>query len=253
MSNPDKEPNVKFADGTKMAPTKRATYLGGIITKTAYPQDEIKNRVNIAMATINKLFIFWKDSNATVAWKIQVFNAVIVSQLLYALDSVYVSPAMETRLDAVHIATLRKILKIEHAYISHITNEEILIEANLIKQKDKEQHKWPKNIDHTVPLEPIMRVTEHLKKRRIKLLGHILRTEKDDLMYQATFDDMGIIHHLDKKRTGQPRKKWLQETMGHAFNQYVLPYLDEELQEDFNEFDPEHVQWLQEVAKQRLF
>jgi len=80
-----------------------------------------------------------------------------------------------------------------------------------------------------------------------------LRTEKEDLMYQATFNEAGIIHHLDRKRTGQPRKKWLQETMSHAFNQYVYPYLEEELQEDFNEFDPEHVQWLQEVAKQRLF
>ena len=56
--NKNAKPDVRFADGTKMAETNKATYLGGIITKTAYPQDEIKNRINIALATCNKLFLF---------------------------------------------------------------------------------------------------------------------------------------------------------------------------------------------------
>ena len=77
MKNKKKHPDVKFADGTKMEPTNRATYLGGIITRTAYPQEEIKNRINIAIATSQKLYIFWKGSNASIEWKLKVLNAVI--------------------------------------------------------------------------------------------------------------------------------------------------------------------------------
>ena len=70
-------------------------------------------------------------------------------------------------------------------------------------------------------------------------------------MYQATFDKHEFIHHKDKKRVGQPRKKWLQETMYNLYETHVKPYKDDD--EDFNEFDQEHIRDLKEVAKARPF
>ena len=54
MKNPKANPDVKFKDGTQMQPTDRATYLGGLITKPACPQEESSNRINIAIATCSK-------------------------------------------------------------------------------------------------------------------------------------------------------------------------------------------------------
>ena len=89
----------------------------------------------------------------------------------------------------------------------------------------------------------------------MKLLGHILRTEKDDLMHQVTFNSQGVIHHLNKKRIGQPRKKWLHETMQHAYNTYVRPYIenDEDREYEFDPYFKQHMEWLKEVADERLF
>ena len=106
MCKNNRQPDVKFANGRKMNSAEKVTYLGGTITKTAYPLEEIKNRIGIAVGTCKKLMTFWRESQASMKWKIQVFNAIILSQLTYALDTVYISKNMEKILDAVHLITI---------------------------------------------------------------------------------------------------------------------------------------------------
>ena len=97
---------------------------------------------------------------------------------MYSLESTYVSPTMANRLDAVHISTLRKVLGIEHSWISHITNDEVLIEANKQGTVASTLHSTRDTISSQYDRVPITRVTEQLRERREKLLGHILRTDK---------------------------------------------------------------------------
>ena len=137
--------------------------------------------------------------------------------------------------------------------IVHIRNEEILIEANIYKIMEKDSHNWLQNIDHTVPKLPIMRVTEHLRRARIKLLWHILRADRKVLLHQATFNYIDTMHWLYRERTRLLKRRWLQQAMTKAFDTFILPLLPEELQEDINFFDPVHVEWLTEVAHERQF
>ena len=59
-------------------------------------------------------------------------------------------------------------------------------------------------------------------------------------------------HALDTaaRLVGRSRKQWLQETMKEVFNQFVRPYIDED--EEFEEYDLQHMQWLKEIAAERL-
>ena len=65
-----------------------------------------------AFSTAKKLITFWKDVKCELKWKLQVCNAVIVTQLTYALDSVYISPKMAHTIDAFQNHSLRFILGI---------------------------------------------------------------------------------------------------------------------------------------------
>ena len=49
-------------------------------------------------------------------WKLQVYNAIIVAQLTYGLNTLQLTPALLARLDAFQMRGLRYILKIEHSF-----------------------------------------------------------------------------------------------------------------------------------------
>jgi len=137
------KPKVNFADGTPMNSIDKVTYLGGTITQNAYPQNEIRKRMGIALQTSKKLMLFWDKTNASASWKLQVYNAVIIAQLRYSLDSTFISETMARRMDAIHIAGLRRILKIDNAYISRISHEEVLRRANVANMYKKTEGPEP--------------------------------------------------------------------------------------------------------------
>ena len=55
-------------------------------------------------------------------------------------------------------------------------------------------------------------VSETLKLRRRKLLGHVMRCNKEDPMYQVTFADEGF-NGYDYRRVGRPRGHWAETTI----------------------------------------
>ena len=91
---------IHFSDGTPMAEVEKATHLKGEINKNAGRLSELNNRINKALVTCNKLKTFWSKTNCSYKWKLQVYNAIIVSQLTYGLSTVQLTPSMLNRLDA---------------------------------------------------------------------------------------------------------------------------------------------------------
>ena len=80
--------HVHFSDGKPMTEVDQAMYLGGEINKNAGPLSELNNRINKALVTCNKLKTFWSMTNCSYKWKLQVYNAIIVSQLTDGLSTV---------------------------------------------------------------------------------------------------------------------------------------------------------------------
>ena len=47
---------------------------------------EVSSRISATLSTLKTLELFWGQANCTTKWEIQVFNAVILSKLLYGLE-----------------------------------------------------------------------------------------------------------------------------------------------------------------------
>ena len=78
---------IKFQDGTHMPNETEATYLGAQITKKNQNKKEVDERICKALATCNKLKLFLKKAKCSKKWKLQVYNAVVISQLVYGLET----------------------------------------------------------------------------------------------------------------------------------------------------------------------
>merc|ERR1712023_403397 len=135
--------DTHFKDGTRIKQVDQVTYLGGQITSNASRNIEINSRISKALATCKKLKTFWKKTNAKIGWKIQAYNAIIISQLIYGLNTLNVTPAIKNRLNAFHMRGIRYILNIGHSYYSRISDEEVFEKMNLaLNEIADEQITW---------------------------------------------------------------------------------------------------------------
>ena len=55
--------NIKFADGTPVAAVTEAEYLGGVVSQKNLTRKELENRLGKAIATANKLKVFFKKAS----------------------------------------------------------------------------------------------------------------------------------------------------------------------------------------------
>ncbi len=92
-----------------------ADYLGAKITKKNANKKEVEARTSKALSTCNKLKTFLKKTNCSKIWKLQVYNAVVISQLVYGLETMYLNDSLIKRLDAFHMRGIRHIMGIDHA------------------------------------------------------------------------------------------------------------------------------------------
>ena len=92
----------------------QADYLGGGIKNTGDLKPELQHRITATRATFRKLDLLWGKSTANIKWKIKVYDAVIVANLMYGLASIPLTKAGGRKIDAFQMKGFRKIL--------HITN-----------------------------------------------------------------------------------------------------------------------------------
>ena len=145
----------------------------------------MNSRISKALQTCNKLKTFWHKTNSTNKWKLQVYNAIIVAQLTYGFSTVRLTPSMLARLDAFQMRGLRYILKIEHSFYSHITNEEVYEKANIALNKGTDLNiTWQELIAAGRFDKPkmITKLSDFVMKQQNKILGHIIRAPVTDLM-----------------------------------------------------------------------
>ena len=199
----NKKNKITFLDGQELSNSENVTYLGAKLTKNADIKEEITTRLTKASAVWNKLKTFWKNTNCTVSWKIQVYNSVIKSTLLYGLETVHITKAQIDRLNAFHIKGLRNLLKMKHSFIDRNNTNKLIWET--ANKTIKEENKDAKEIET---------IEDTLCKRRIKFLGHILRAPNEDPVRNVTFyPSTAKPIEPNNRRIGGPKKHWTWETM----------------------------------------
>ena len=129
---------IKFKNGTAVKRVEEATYLGSKITSKADREIEVFARLSKALNTASILNFFWKKTNASLKWKLQIYNAIIISQISYGLDVMHLTESLYSKLDAFHYRGLRIVLGISHSYWSRVSNNRVFERANIVASKGQD-------------------------------------------------------------------------------------------------------------------
>ena len=106
------------------------TYLGSTITDNLSLDTEINNRIGKAATTHACLTSrVWTNLELTVKTKMVVYNACVVSTLMYGSETWTTYARQEKRLNSFHLRSIRRILGI--SWQDRVSNTEVLSRANL--------------------------------------------------------------------------------------------------------------------------
>ena len=105
--------------------------LGSTVTATLSLDVEINRRIGKAATTFGKLFKrAWNNKHLTIKTKILIYQACVLTSLLYGSETWTTYSKQEKKLNTFHLRCLRKILNIK--WQDQVTNTEILKEAQIL-------------------------------------------------------------------------------------------------------------------------
>ena len=138
-----------WTDGIKEV--DKFTYLGGLVTKWGGADEDMLSRIGKARYAYHNLKSVWNSSQYRRRTKIKIFETNVLSVLLYGCETWKMNRYNEKRIDIFVQKCLRRILKIY--YPNMISNDELY------------------------KLAKVQKVTDTIKYRRRRYLGHILRQD----------------------------------------------------------------------------
>ena len=161
-------------------------YLGSMLCSSGKTGTELSCRLGAAKSEFDKLRKVWSHASLSRAKKLRIYEACVVSKLLYCLEGLQLNKAELRKLDACHYRCLRQIAGIPPSYTSRVTNQEVL------------------NTLHTKSL------TTQLLKRQLTYIGSIAARPAGDACRDILFLPGEIkLRPLDgKRRRGRPRASW---------------------------------------------
>lgn len=173
--NMHRQVSIHFSDDTPLHDAHDATYWGNNLNRTVNLSREASQRIQDTKRTWKKLNLFWNEPSANRKWKLLIYDAVIKSKLLYNLETVHLARSLRQKLDAFHLRGLRKILKLPTTYVDRrFSNARVYEIAAHAQYSDK--------IDKRA--RPI---SEELDEKRIRLTGHIIRSDDTDPLRQVSY------------------------------------------------------------------
>ena len=144
-------PHISIGDCT-LDMVEDFTYLGSTISSSLSLDSELNSRIDkasSAMARLSKRV--WENSKLTTKTKTLVYQACVLSTLLYGSESWTLYSRQERRLNTFHMRCLRRILEI--SWKDRIPNKEVLARAETTS------------------------IFAMFTKRRLRWLGHVTRMD----------------------------------------------------------------------------
>lgn len=175
--NANTNQSITSTDGKEIEDVKSFTYLGSILTTTGGTNEDIRRRLGLAKMTYNKLTPIWNNGQISKRTKFRLFNSNIISVLLYGSETWKMTKNDESLVDTFLHKSLRRMLKIY--WPQKVTNEEVRSRAGIEK------------------------VSDTIKRRRWKWLGHVLR------MGNTRHAKIAISWTPDgRRKRGRPKETW---------------------------------------------
>ena len=170
-----------------MKPKASIVYLGSSVAVDGNVDAELARRLGMAQADFKTLDRVWSHSSLSAQEKHKMFNTCVVGRLLYGLQVVSLRKAARKKLDGFQARCLRKILRVQPAYWSRVSNETVL-----------------NRIGAT-------RLSTLLREHQLTYLGKLARRPLDCPVRRLVFDCIDM-----KRRRGRPRLEWAKDAVTSA-------------------------------------
>ncbi len=161
----------------ELACVENFTYLGSVISQEEGAQKDIRNRMCKARNAFVKLRPVWRSTTYGIRTKLQLYNSLVKSVLLYSSECWKMTETDFKGIEAFHNGCLRKILRIFWPKV--ISNKELYVRTNS---------------------EPIGTT---IRRRRLRWLGHVLRMPSNRVPRVALY-----WTPQGKRRAGRPKNTW---------------------------------------------
>jgi hypothetical protein len=172
-------------------------YLGVLLCPNADSGREVSRRLNQARAAFKLLSPFFKNRSLTLKWKITVYQQILSSILVYAMESLSLTPAHLRRLDSFFFKVVRSALGKKSSFYHKVLNptDTECSNSSLIASL------WRKDIKILPPSQVIY-------QRQLQMLGHFLRNPTE-LTSLSCFNELGVFRGSSREfRRGAPRMHW---------------------------------------------
>ena len=202
---------VFFKNGQPVLIKPEAKYLGCWLNNRGDPAREIRQRITICMAILKRLDLYWFKANPSIKEKLQVFDAIIKSKLLYGLESAPLNESTKHELDIFQLKGIRKILGIKTTFIDRSQDTK-----KIYKQV---QSHIDKNTETGHPIRQFKTMSQTYEERKTQLLNSIITSPEGTPTKVITFKPNTLtpveVHNTQgrKRRAGQPRVKWIDTTL----------------------------------------
>ena len=189
---------TKFKNGELIPTAEETTYLGARVRMDHNVRKEVAKKISSCFATLKRLNLFWNNQNCPTKFRLQVFDAVVRSKLVYGLESTMITSALMKKLETLQLKGIRKILGLTTTFVNRAnTNEVVFQQANDCKN--------PRKLDG----KDIVPYGTYIRRKQHVLLAHTIRAPDEDPVRQATIDPgTQLPVNVGKRRVGRPRDNW---------------------------------------------
>jgi hypothetical protein len=111
--------------GAPIKAVSQATYLGSFLSADGKADYAVGRRIGEARGALKKLQVVWSHANLTRVRKLEIFDACIMSKLLFSLEPMCLKLKERNRIDGFQAQALRRILGIPHSMFSHVSNDAV--------------------------------------------------------------------------------------------------------------------------------
>ena len=170
--------------------TNETLYLGRNIFANGSYRKEIWPRITNTWITVRKLGVLWKKALVSLKWKLRVYDAVIISKLLYGLEAIQFTEQGCKQFD---IFQYRGQTNLRHQTFK---NKDVLLTANTKARNEGKQK--------------IIPISQRPINRQIQLYGHLVKADEDDLIKKATMYQDGTRRKSLSKKWGNQNKNGTQ-------------------------------------------
>ena len=130
MAQGVKEPAVITLKNTPLEVVSKFCNLGSTTTESSDLDDEINTRIGKAATTFGRLTKrAWRNPKLTTKTKMSIYQACVLSSLLYGSETWTSYSYQEKKLNCFHLRCLRRIFEI--SWMGKVSNEEVLQRASL--------------------------------------------------------------------------------------------------------------------------